>query len=1118
MIKKIIESINNDNIIEKFKTLHNMIELHDTGINTSMRSALEAILKYILEIEHNSFPKLIKQNIINSSEILKDKKFREKITIEYGVNNNALNAFWGIIYDGNKAIHESYNSFEKNKIKDRYKHLILLIVKILNIEGKNIKLSEKKINEEFEEIYNDRNQKQETNKLKIEINQIILKDQELQKEYESLNSFSFLGEENLLKIYELLELTEKYIIQINSDSKEIIPKRFINLHNCKQYIESMILIKNIEEKVETIAFEILNYKFDILEELANLDFTILNWFYIPKTSEIIEKIDGKEQIAEKIDNIDFSEEIQYLEGRYYVNNIKPFFVGEKRYFEIQMEKATNEANNKNNVTKVFTTIKIRDNYSVKLKITKSKIKLHGIETEINILVDYYTSIRPAEISKLIYILTGEKINNISKDDKFYQALNKYIDKTKMNLLDIVLSNSGIYEEFLDTIRTDSKMSSLFIQGLENAQKIIKEDKYESGANILRYLLAFTKLKVLKAQSLVYITAQDLENGSEDINVLNEMERNRNNKLLHQSKLFIVNSALQFDRNPFSKNLKSHRTLLKNLRRCIDLKNREHDIFARYIDDYCSRNQCIFVKKEELYEFGNIEKLIESYNSTLTGRNARTRLELIDGYVYIYENVDNILKILNRINALSDTESNFQNIKNEYFSINDSKMDISKPITGEQKEIIDKVFNNSRIMFLYGEAGTGKTEMMCNYLTRLFDFAEYKINYIANTHSAKFNLKRRVKNNFELKTDREFKFMTVSKYNNLLKEYDDADVLIIDECKTIPTTDIKKILDSKIDNKKYIIFAGDIGQTDSIGLGNWFSLAKILTKKESHFELRENLRTDNAELFKLWKKVRNQDQDIINYLKENNYTEQISNKIFENREQDEVIICWNYNGFYGINSINSYFQNINPNKNEIVIGMDRYKKGDPIVFNKFSNTFAKYESDGDILYNNLKGIIKWVESKQYKNDKYLEFKIEIKEYISEDKIRNNRTMKEIFKDSGIYQIEYEGGNPEKQITIITIRTRAHRDWDSNEEENFVDIPFNVAYAMSLHKAQGLEFDSVKVIVTPESEELFDNESFYTAITRAKKNLKIYFTTADQDKILNILSKKTVENDAKLLLNF
>lgn len=72
-----------------------------------------------------------------------------------------------------------------------------------------------------------------------------------------------------------------------------------------------------------------------------------------------------------------------------------------------------------------------------------------------------------------------------------------------------------------------------------------------------------------------------------------------------------------------------------------------------------------------------------------------------------------------------------------------------------------------------------------------------------------------------------------------------------------------------------------------------------------------------------------------------------------------------------------------------------------------------------------------------------------------------------------------------------------DEDKDEEDEELQlksiIPFQLAYAVSIHKAQGLEYDSVKVIIPSSNAEKITHGIFYTAITRAKKKLKIYWSS-------------------------
>lgn len=64
-----------------------------------------------------------------------------------------------------------------------------------------------------------------------------------------------------------------------------------------------------------------------------------------------------------------------------------------------------------------------------------------------------------------------------------------------------------------------------------------------------------------------------------------------------------------------------------------------------------------------------------------------------------------------------------------------------------------------------------------------------------------------------------------------------------------------------------------------------------------------------------------------------------------------------------------------------------------------------------------------------------------------------------------------------------------------------VPFQVAYAVSIHKAQGLEYDSVKIIIKNETEERITHNIFCTAITRARNKLKVYWSPETEQSILS-----------------
>ena len=66
-------------------------------------------------------------------------------------------------------------------------------------------------------------------------------------------------------------------------------------------------------------------------------------------------------------------------------------------------------------------------------------------------------------------------------------------------------------------------------------------------------------------------------------------------------------------------------------------------------------------------------------------------------------------------------------------------------------------------------------------------------------------------------------------------------------------------------------------------------------------------------------------------------------------------------------------------------------------------------------------------------------------------------------------------------------------------------------VSIHKAQGLEYKSVKIVITDEVEEQITHNIFYTAITRAKEKLKIYWSPETENKVIkNILDNSRIKN--------
>src|SRR5690606_38317647 len=102
------------------------------------------------------------------------------------------------------------------------------------------------------------------------------------------------------------------------------------------------------------------------------------------------------------------------------------------------------------------------------------------------------------------------------------------------------------------------------------------------------------------------------------------------------------------------------------------------------------------------------------------------------------------------------------------------------------------------------------------------------------------------------------------------------------------------------------------------------------------------------------------------------------------------------------------------------------------------------------------------------------------------------------------------NTEDGNSIIRFTVNRFKSTDDDDDLNADHIvPFQVAYAISIHKAQGLEYNSVKVVITDEVDEQITHNIFYTAITRATERLKIYWTPETEKVILSNFRKKSTD---------
>lgn len=206
------------------------------------------------------------------------------------------------------------------------------------------------------------------------------------------------------------------------------------------------------------------------------------------------------------------------------------------------------------------------------------------------------------------------------------------------------------------------------------------------------------------------------------------------------------------------------------------------------------------------------------------------------------------------------------------------------------------------------------------------------------------------------------------YTKILQlSFEDYDLLIVDECSTISARDMKKVLQHR--NYKMILLCGDTYQIQSIEFGNWFSLLRHFLNEDAVADFNNQFRSQSEVLLNVWNATRNLNNNLQELFDAEEISHQIDDSIFEKQNDDEIILCLNYDGLYGINNINKIIQCRNTNE-EIKWKQYTFKVGDPILF---------YETKrfSSIFHNNTKGKILNVSQDENK----LYFKICIHSIIS-----------------------------------------------------------------------------------------------------------------------------------------
>ena len=457
----------------------------------------------------------------------------------------------------------------------------------------------------------------------------------------------------------------------------------------------------------------------------------------------------------------------------------------------------------------------------------------------------------------------------------------------------------------------------------------------------------------------------------------------------------------------------------------------------------------YFSKEEIISY--IPKVLQSiisdeiFNTSINNLIMDCRIEVKDNKYYLKEMYDSEVYIVDRINIL-------QHEKDDAISLIDNEIENLEKQLGiiYNEEQINAIKSSitKKFLIITGGPGTGKTTIL-NGICELYrninqysykDLVE-KLVLLAPTGRAA----KRISESCGLPASTIHRFLKWNKDTNKfqINEYNKskAKFVIIDEASMIDTYLFANLLKGLSVNTK-IVLIGDVDQLPSVGPGellqdfiqseklNVIRLNTLYRQEEG-----SNIITfaDNIKNGVLDRNIFNKDIDLT-FIECNNdlvmsKISEISKTYIDYSYKDFQILAPMYKTINGIDNINKNLQNIfnkkDSTKKEITIGDELFREDDKVI--QLTNM------PDDNVYNGDIGIISKIV---------------------------NKGKKEIY-------IDFDGNLVKYTPT------------------NFNN--FKKAYAISIHKSQGSEFDIVVIPIVKSFNKMLYRKLIYTAITRCKKNL-------------------------------